>query len=657
MVLSSCSKDRDINPQTILPETKGKELFGGEVAMQNFDLVDSKLQEDDKLRAYIQSKGYTVPELDVSNDEFQKKSSSVYWGVMGAGKYDEGSIEAGKSQTGFFKVKEETGKNKIKFACFVDDGMAPYSEKFAYFALGGKRDGRYLEFSSNKGTSPNAKIQGLVTGEKQIKRQIPLITEVLPFDKVLSKTEVKPKVLFNPQGCLLGFCFINRFKTPITLTKIELLEDNPVFFEGKFDMRRGESNTDFVAEKSTGATGESVPFEGITQKFIYPIYQDETTQGYALNAFAGNLESAKAQLPLFHLWAMPRGINRGFIRFRVHFKKGDFDHRSRIFEIDQPMGGFEKGKAYRLPIQLDHRCVENPLMYVSKYALNKGAGYLGGVGTVMVDGKAYPLSQFQPHPLGFVSDYSLLTNSPQGTGFMHQVDTDEMKSYLDAQATTSVGYFNGNEAIALFSEGRKPDWLTNYELPTSEQWDAIVPYTGNVHFNKSFSKSDRDWTRLRDEGILQTVFDEADFASMLEDGHYVTYAHRFKNTKWESAWRYALTYTDGKIVDMTIMCVGALGGSELDIDDIKNGGKDFFTSRKATKRIFPAYGRFAKYDTGISNQIVGSYNNFGGYHSSTIDDGTNMLMSYFFKGASSNTGFDNLHNSWLPIIPFLIKLY
>lgn len=207
-------------------------------------------------------------------------------------------------------------------------------------------------------------------------------------------------------------------------------------------------------------------------------------------------------------------------------------------------------------------------------------------------------------PLEYVAEYNV---NPDGTGF------------VTTYATDVSGYFSFEDAVAKFSDitidGNK------YHLPSQEEWLAIVPIFNKkapdyVAFNQPSSFKD----------VSETVIVSGDTVSSLNDylstGKNITYALRFKNTKFISAWKYeyiaepnrcGLLITCRLLENMT---------STLTVEDLQ---KDSFWTEKDITRWFPASGYIASEKLYLRD----SYGYF--WSSSAVKDTTFAWGMYFFS--------------------------
>ncbi len=193
--------------------------------------------------------------------------------------------------------------------------------------------------------------------------------------------------------------------------------------------------------------------------------------------------------------------------------------------------------------------------------------------------KPQDLSKF--NALAFVAEYDV---NKAGTGFMAHHNFSTSKEYAKWQ-DWNPGLFTWDEAKALF----KKDFLKDYVLPSKEQWYSIIK-NDNIFFKEEHSKVSVEEKNIvignEPKQTYQSEFITKSFSVMTGSG-YVTYAIRFKGTKWESAWAY---YLGNKGQSVRIRCLGGLKGSDKTLEEIATPAFFEDKSKKFVTRIFPFYG-------------------------------------------------------------------
>ncbi len=606
--LTSCDKKSDLSSNGTKPE---KVSYVSSIAINTFEHLNGEG------RAIVKSNGYAVPKLDLNKAEFESSDKlPAHWSVLGGGEHEEVSTfkaleKEAEGAVGNALYITTTEPKEIKMYC--DISLTNVKQKSAMFALGGviSVNKQFLEFIDIH--SPNAKIQGIKTGDKQIKREIPLMTEVKAFDKLLAPagSSTLEKSTFNPRGALVGLCFVNKLNKKISIKKIILEKDNALYFEGKFSLQKGIKNTDFLLGTSV-SQNEMLKFIGM-----------KANEDIEAPVVSGDLEplpsttpidlTLKNSLALFHIWGMPKDKSKK-LKIKVVFTKGNdlTELTTNSFEIKTPTNGFEEGKAYRKTLVINEDALNepstpsivnpNPLMYVAEYDLNRGIEQLGygtNPNTIILNNplgisKNYKLSEWLPHPTGFRNSYD----------FPVSID-DTYDVTAPHQPENTIAYFTYDEAYVLFNHN-KPSWLDNYVLPTKEQWLSILPETPRVRFDSS--QSDSFPAEECQVGNTPKQSYDSEYITIAEDGSFVTYALRFKGTNWESAWRYSWDDTRKALV---VKCID-VHEQHKSLYSIYND-TSFFTGTNVTVRIFPAY-NYRDYD----NSNVYGFGDYGHYWSSSL---------------------------------------
>ncbi len=637
-LLSSCNKDEDLKGDNGVSTGK-REVFTASISeVETFDLLEYGADEHEA-RASITSKGYAVPRLEVSLAELADGSTQAHWGVLGHNRTpDEESVPNTKvtttepenlptESTLFFKASTKPNdKNELKFYCPVSDDLnstsSPVTNKWAYFAVGGVRNGQYLEFNKAHHTSPNARIVGITKDKTQTARQIPLMTEVMSFKKILG--EDKETVTLNPRGCLIGLCFVNKFEQDITIKELIVPRYNALYFEGKFDMQKSSGNrtVDFKASTCTD-NNEQTKFdvkaiEGKEEPYTFPVFADNTAieTGYSLAKVTGSFASEKDNLPLFHIWGMPRtsGCGEDRLSFRVRFTKKvgteTKEFTTRMFSITLPKNSaFEEGKAYRLPITLNEKALpntfgtnDNPLKHIAEHAVRK-------------DGQA------------LITDYHINPST----------------NYQHWGYQTDIGFYNWFQARAIFHPSRPLS--KDYYFPNIYQWQSIVPYQRN-RFLVNFFRAQGILT-LREAaqvGQTQRRNYDSEYLTVAECPDYVTYALRFKGTDYESAWRYSY---DKEKRAAIVQCLGGFRDSGKKLKEFAY--PEFFSDNPVTVvRVFPSYGAIVPERPNLVKTL---YSNSMIWTSSPHPYKGFISMSSAF-GYKSGGCYENGRNFFLAVYPF-----
>ncbi len=600
IALSSCKKEQDLP----VHQTGETIIYSATSQVADFKTSGLRATTTDEARATLVSTGFHLPTLKLQKNEISA-SYSANWAVLGKG----GPVVKG-SATSALSAKPTTNQTESKI--FIEEGTktlinmyCPISntfdvkDKFAFMALGGRwvttATENYLEYKGN--TSPNQKIEGIKKGERLAKRHLPIMTDVMPFKKLLAPTgsEAKERVHFKPRGVLVGFCFVNKFNKDIKIKNLVLEADNALYFEGKFNVHQGKT-TNFFNSSSAGKGDEKAKFEGVSTELKVPVYKGNT-QGYALSRVMGAVN--KDNLPQFFVWGYPNS-NENRIKLKVEFVKNSQTLTTKTIKIKLPSLGFKEGSAYRLDVKLDNSLLNNVVEY--------------------------------PNPLDYVGKFAVNKN---GTAFVNHHNLPPTTE-LSGHAPTDVGYFKFNEAPALFTKS----FLSDYMLPTQEHWQSIIPYhhSGNAsmqYVQFEGEKAQHDVTENTKVGS-ESINCSSQFMTKEENGEFVTYAKRFiGSSKWVSAWRYSTRGSvAGKDIEMVIECT-SLKGKTDNLSDITSASYFNSASKRVTKRTLPAYGYAANSSSSLNTRL-GTY---GFYLSSTEGSGKCDILhfrtsAYMFRGNS-----------------------
>ncbi len=197
----------------------------------------------------------------------------------------------------------------------------------------------------------------------------------------------------------------------------------------------------------------------------------------------------------------------------------------------------------------------------------------------------------------------------------------------------------------------------DYHIPNEKEWVAIIPYW--ISSEESIALQDgvqngglqlvvfnNDWasalsTPIRKIGkvagktgladvqigndiLLATEYDD-EYVTKEVGGNFVTYAIRFKGTKYESAWRYEyknenLTNGGKHLIVKNVMLGQNSSKTLVDGDTNSIATEKFFNLNNSVERVFPVYGYvITKYSEprGTVANTIGYPNKFGYYWSSS----------------------------------------
>ncbi len=540
---------------------------------------------------------------------------------------------------------------QIRMYCQFPTNLQNEEKKFAFMCLDGvegkteaTQTRQYFNgsFTDNGktyvcDTDPNGRIEGLTEDLRvQKDRHIPIMSDVVAFDKLANATASSEREKLSPRGSFMGLCVKNELGEDITLTHIVVKPAESVFdYAGYFDWSNAGKAV-FHAEAPTSQT--------VTGEYAFPVYsKGANTVGYAIS-------KTETKNPCFYVWGFQRAAKKGEpFDVQLRFKNGKGDvFTTKVFTIDAPTNKagtkeFQDGFAYHSLLAITK----------SNFSFNGGnndwngnGGFLpnnGGSstnnGSSSYGGESVSLG-FKT-PLDFVAEAPAINKTGDAFVKNHDLPTQNVVEYME---NYEVGYFNWEQAKALFNK----DWLkTKYYLPTREQWQSIVPYYGSgyVYFSQTHDK----YTITEDAQIGETAKQSytSEYITVKEDNLYVTYGVRFKNTDWVSAWRYSYEGESSK-KKMVVKCVPLKGKPNALLDITKIAKSEFFTTNACSIRTFPAYGyRSSNTATTVSN--LGSY----GYYWSISPNSSSYAYYLYFDSSGAYVIYGGYRSYGFPVRPFV----
>ncbi len=458
-------------------------------------------------------------------------------------------------------------------------------------------------FDDERHTNPNAEVIG-ITKDAMEKRHIPLLTHICRVESpnyTDKNNQASGKTAsitgsFHIRGALLGLRLDNELGEDIIIKKIEVedLDNSPFYYQGYFDWRTP------INGQTIPSTVKEVPmsFVPITHNYaenepygVFPVYHLEGGQrkkNYTLTTGAMTEDNS----PVFYVWGYPRAdkLNESF-KYRVLYAKAsepNVDYLSKIIAVKAPATGFKEGVAYRTttPVKFGVKLeakVTNPLSYLAKFDV---------------------------------------ANSQDAFVTIYDVPESDVLASLKP---TDVGYFSYDEVNQIYNT-HKSGFLKDYVVPTAEQCASVFPARSVVHFDSEQSDSQFNETVMIGN---DPVSGGSEYHTINEGGEFVTYALRFKGTKWVSAWRY---HRDGGRLH-----VGCVAGSKLTNASLNDISKpSFFVGVNLVTRTFPAYGYVSPYGATDKAEFMGSS---GGFWSSStsVDVPTFASASYFHLDNGGNS--------------------
>ncbi len=654
--LVACNKNQDLELNPEIEETNNIEtkttdresVFSSSSEFGGFTvspMEDVALGRDD-LRAILKSNGYyKTPTLSVTKEDMDTHKIPAHWIVFGQGDKKYGTINddahrlsalpSTKPTDNTLIIRNEDAKTKFNFYAKIDDKFK-VKDKFAILAIDGDFSSynNRLSFRGYSEFLPTPKdFFVLKKGEKQLGRRIPIMTDILPFDKVFN---TKEPVKFKPRGVLLGLNLINNTGIPVKIKYVRLQSGNALYFNGSFNMSISDDGTNLLDMNSSGVTkGKPAQFESRDYPIRYNMQDDpfilETASSEPV-ALKNITKEMKEASPTLFVWGFPRPENKELIvSITYGFDQADRDlNVSHELRIPVPKGGFQEGYTYMLPVSIRNKRIDDSILQSTGIT-----------------------------PLDYIPEFPFVNYGK--TGFVQEFCIPAKNSNSKFLYPSDVGYFNWDEVSALFNDANKPAFLSNYVLPTKEQWNTIAQMNwGNnryiigftdYHYNYRGQKNKQTITTKAQVGDEEAKNYTSDFIMKNEGTNsnpdYINYALAFKGTKWESAWRYSRKgdYHQQRNI---IECIGGLQNSGLTLENISN--KAFFENKAKTVRVFPAYGLYSD----SQRKILSEWTSSAYLWSHKSSDNS---PGYTFMGGDIETSLTNYFNEkGLPVCVFYKKL-
>ncbi len=314
-------------------------------------------------------------------------------------------------------------------------------------------------------TDPNERIEGVAKGNFQKDRHIPVMTDVVPFSVLTSKSA---SVRFAPRGSLLGLCLENKLGSDITVTSIVVEKAGAFAYSGYFDWSVGSGRATFTPEYTASQN---------TTALVFPVYtKGSNTTGYTV-------ANGNTEFPCFYLWGMQKEAKKGNamqVQIRYKLAGSSEEKTSMTFNIYAPDSQTENGV----------KKFDEGYAYNAVITLKEGNKTGGSTGKEWNNGGVLPTNNGCPNngntgghvcpktvkggktPLDFVAEYDV-NNAPAGQKALRNSYSLPVTNVVANLRSTDVGYYTWEEAVALF-DGSNPA-LANYYLPSQSQWLSIIP--------------------------------------------------------------------------------------------------------------------------------------------------------------------------------------
>ncbi len=346
-------------------------------------------------------------------------------------------------------------------------------------------------------------------------------------------------------------------------------------------------------------------------------------------AFPAEGTLADDEQACFYVWGFQDASKKGeAFKVQIAYKTtaSGSEERTRTFSVYAPKSKvtpsekmFDDGYAYNVVLTV------NATNKLGGTAADWNNGGMLFTRTVTFGGKSVSLGFTTP--LDFVAEAPAINKAGDGFVLNHNLPANDVVANLQGN---EVGYYNWADAKALF-DANKP-FLANYYLPTKEQWQSIFPFSIPLNY---VSFQGEQTTRVLQEiaQIGENPEEEysSEFITVDEDGKFVTYALRFKNTKWVSAWRYSYE-GEGSNKKLLIKCVPLEGKSDVNLHSIKTS--IFFISNDSSVRTFPAYGYHNKSKENLTALFTGGF-----FWSRSAKDSNNGYRLNFYSSYAA-IGYD-----------------
>lgn len=246
--------------------------------------------------------------------------------------------------------------------------------------------------------------------------------------------------------------------------------------------------------------------------------------------------------------------------------------------------------------------------------------------TIVYDGKTFviPKNGTTPDPKPIDRPFLSIDYVPE-----YNVAQDG-KSFASSNASDASGYFNWDDAMALFARDK---YFTidghEYHLPSFEEWIGIIP-EWNAGKNISFSSPAEvfDFQEMISIAGAPVAEYKSDYKSL---GDNISYGLRFKDASnnYLSAWRYALVKnsTEGLRLEITVRYLGPEQNT-ITIDNISN--PEWWNSNKS-EDIFRALPCSGIQRNGTS---VTGLNEYGDYWLSKEANESTAWNMYIYSGGA-----------------------
>ncbi len=475
--------------------------------------------------------------------------------------------------------------------------------KSALMCLDGTLKNKSLEFKRGGNSDPNKLIKGCKRGGIEAGRHIPVMTKLEDYKKFRIDYTGSDRVKFRTRGALLGLIVKNGNDKAITITKILVKKEHcPLSFSGYFDLNelaKGEGK--FKAED-------------IQEEWLhFPV-----TEGL----IAANMTEAN-DAPCFYLWGFPLvNTPNEACQMKLVYTIGGKEETTKEFSYKPKTGeAFIDGKTYRrgLLIQQETSTIDDDTSGTPNFDKTTSPLAYVAQGEITTDGRIIP-------------EYLNVQSSLSYINWMTWMEAMTFFGYNDAEDNTN--YDNDP-----FTDNKTKDIAgTEYFLPSHKHWLSIIPtfQRNAIHLDYGTFNKVEHFVSVGDDLDLKDI---SKFTKRNDGVKDVTYALRFINTKYESAWRYY--YDAGKqvIVIESVPLIDNRTRKYTTIEEIARPDL-FTTSNHLIRRVFKFYG----YKRGDGNPMGSTYKlcyywSRTGVNTSDLDKlglSDNLTTSYKFFAEKPN---------------------
>ncbi len=575
--------------------------------------------------------------------------------------------------------------------------------------LDGTDEGKKHYFMTGK-SDPNERIQGVTTTTFDAGRHIPIMTELVPIADMESSSANTPT--FAPRGSLIGLNIKNNTGDQMIITDIIVPIGGALNFGGYFDWSqdgKASFHAEYTTEQTTAQELLFPVYNGAT--LSYTLADNTTIPCFYVWGFQNANKKGEAFEVQIRYKTTTGGATERTRTFKVYApttkvqgETGKMFDDGYAYNVVLTVNATNKAGGTAADWNNGGRLstVLNPLTLVAEYDIAKVADTQGTNHTLAF----VPSHNIKTKNAGAdaETDYSQFDEGTD-VGMYTWAEAMRLFGYDVPNDTAPLQHPSKREVDGFDKHGFKATdaWINLdknqfndlkfksiagklYYLPNQKQWNAIIPKGLTLEqslmlqdLNKSDNKLiqlvtfDEKWqlhrtaelrsvgkiaghtellgdVQIGDDILLATEYDDEYITkeSSANSGEFVTYAIRFKGTKYESAWRYAQekgamvgslqTY---KLVIKNVM-LGENSGKTLTDGANCVATEEFFNQNNSVERLFPGYGfiKSSYRNDGTTIYQSKAISNLGRYsflHSSTfIEYASGVSVNTYLSRTSLN---------------------